>query len=281
MFITREKVDEILSIVPPGAKACYTGQSILAYCPNPTFSWEEINGWENQTDIDIFVYSHTAHATLVQAFGDRGFLPPNPIEDFKADRIRFWEPNKKFNLQTVKLEKEGYPVVNISWRMGVESSHDCILTFDMDYLMVAMDLRTGVFADLRGDNHRVAHVNQYNTRFDPADTEPSYWYRQFERVPKGYSRGIDTRPVARQYIKWIEGNLAIGDSSIHSKTREYADRDMADAIGTLVSTGIPQHQATAFYHLCRGEMNTWDAQSMKHQAMLDRIRLWLSSVEND
>ena len=281
MLITKEKVEEILAIVPQGTKACYTGQSILAYCPEPTFSWEEINQWENQTDIDIFVYSHTSHATVVQAFISAGFLPDNPIEEFKADRIRFWEPNKKFNLQTVKLVKEDYPVVNISWRQDVQSSHDCILNFDMDYLMVAMDLRTKIFADLRGENHMVAHVNPYNPRFDPIDTEPSYWYRQFERVPKGYSRGIDTRPVARQYVKWINNTLALGDTSIYSKTREYADREMAEAIQLLVDTGISVPQAEAFYHLCRGERNTWEAQSMKHNAMLNRINLWLDSVKDD
>ena len=281
MLITKEIVDEILSIVPEGAKACYTGQSILAYCPNPTFSWEEINQWENETDIDIFAYSRTSQATIVQAFISAGFEPANPIEEFKANRIRFWEPNKKFNLQTVKLCKENYPVVNITWRMGVESAHDCILNFDMDYLMVSMDLKTRVFADLRGENHMVAHVNPFNPRFDPTDTEPSYWYRQFERVPKGYSRGIDTRPVALQYKEWIENTLALGDRSIYSKTRQYANQEMREATQMLKDTGIPDVQAEAFYHLCRGEMNTWDAQSIKHEAMLERINLWLESVKDD
>lgn len=281
MLITREKIDEILAAIPKGVKGCYTGQSILAYCPDPTFSWEEINAWESQTDMDIFVYSHTSHATAVQALMDNGFLPENSIEEFKADRIRFWEPNKKFNLQTVHLKKEDYPDVNVSWRKDVESAYDCILRFDMDYLMVAMDLGTGVFADLRGENHHVAHVNQHNPRFDPNDTEPTYWYRQFERVPKGYSRGIDTRPVARQYAHWIEASLAIGDKTIASKTREFAEREMAQAIAVLMETGVPREQAVAFYHLCRGEDNTWEAQAIRHADMLKRIYEWLASVEND
>ena len=45
-MLSKENVEEILSIVPDGAKCCYTGQSILAYCPDPTFTWEEVNTWE-------------------------------------------------------------------------------------------------------------------------------------------------------------------------------------------------------------------------------------------
>lgn len=281
MKITREVIDEILSIIPVGSRACYTGQSILAYCPNPTFSWEEVNAWESETDVDIFAYTHASHASIVQSFITAGFTPVNDIEQFKADRIRFWNPNKKFNLQTVNLSKQGYPLVNISWRFDVESAHDCILRFDMDYLMVAMDIKTGMFADMRGENHRVANVNRFNQRFDPMDTDPTYWYRQFERIPKAYSRGIDSRPVAMQYIKWIESSLVIGDKTLLSKTREYADNRMNESIEVLVSQGIYPHQAEAIYHLIKGEDNTWEAQALKHQAMLTKIQDWLETVKDD
>jgi len=280
MLITRQKIDDILSVVPHNARACLTGQSILAYCPDPTFSWEEINQWSNQTDVDIFVYSHTAHATLIQAFMSDGWTPEKEIDVFKAERVRFWDPNKKFNLQTVGLTKEDYPTVNITWAKHVEDSLDCIKRFDMDYLMVSMDIKTGRFADLRPENKRVAHVNSYHHRFDPLDVEPSFWYRQFERCPKGWSRGIDTRPVAEQYAKWIRYTLDQGDTALTSKTREYAEREKKEAIATLIATGMPDEQAQAVYHLFRGEQYTWEARALKHKTMLDKIEAWLESVKD-
>ena len=280
MQITKEVIDLILAIVPEGAKACYTGQSILAYCPNPTFTWEEVNAWTESTDIDIFVYSQTAHAAIVQAYLSAGWQEKDDINVFKANRIRFWNPNKKFNLQTVSLVKEGYPELNISWAFGVEDSLDCIKRFDMDYLMVSMDLRTKVFADLRPENKRVANVNPYHARFDPMETEPSFWYRQFERCPKGWNRGIDTRPVAKQYKAWIEETLRIGDKGINSKSRQYRDREMQRAIAPVIATGITQEQAQALWHMFRGEDNTWESQEIKHKEMLDLINAWLASVED-
>ena len=281
MLITRNKIDDILSVVPDRAAACYTGQSILAYCDDPTFSWEEVNAWPDQTDVDIFAYTHSCHSAIVQAFMSAGWKPSGDIEEFKADRIRFWNPNKKFNLQTVGLSKPGYPEVNISWANGVEDSLDCIKRFDMDYLMVAMDLRTKEFADLRPKNQRVAHVNRHHHRFDPINVEPSYWYRQFERCPKGYSRGIDTRPVARQYAEWIKYTLSQGDKAAGSKSRQYANREKEQALAPLIAAGIPEDQAAAIYHMCRGEQNTWEAQALKHQSILDTIEAWLASVEDE
>lgn len=280
MFIDKQKVDDILAVVPSNARACYTGQSILAYCPDPTFSWEEMSTWEDQTDVDIFCYSNTGHAAITQAYIDAGWKPDNDIEEFKAERIRFYDPNRKFNLQTVSLKKENYPLVNISWRKGVEDSLDCIKQFDMDYLMVGMDLKTKIFADLRGKNHRVAHVNPHHQRFDPMDVEPSYWYRQFDRCPKGWNRGIDTRPVARQYLFWIEMTLKTGDRALSSKTREYADRYMKEAIGPIIGQGFSEDQAKAMFHLFKGEQNTWEAQRIKHEAMRQKITSWLASVDD-
>lgn len=281
MQITRQTIDSILAIVPPHAKACYTGQSILAYVNDPTFTWEEIDQWESQTDVDLFCYTNTSHASLVQAFISQGWQPSNEIEAFKIDRIRFWNPNRKFNLQTTTLTKVGMPPVNISWRKDVEDAIDVIKQFDMDYLMVSMDIKTGIFADLRPENKRIAHVNPYHHRFDPLDVEPGFWYRQFDRCPKGYSRGIDTRPVARQYKAWIEYTLEMGDRSLHSKTREYANRAMNEAIAPVIAAGFTKEQASALYHMFKGESNTWEASKIKHEAMLQRITTWLESVEDD
>lgn len=279
-MITREIVDEILSIVPKGAQCCYTGQSILAYCPDPTFTYEELNCWEQETDIDLFCYSNQAQASVVQAFMDAGFDPANGVEQFKADKIRFYEPSRKFNLQTVKLVKDDYPVINISWRKGCADALDVIQNFDMDYLCVSMDLCKRTFCDLRGKNHRVAHVNSYNGKFDPDAADASYWYRQFERCPKGWERGIDTRPVAEQYIKWIDHALEVGDKTKDSATRRYQDIAMNSACSVMIEAGIPEDQAHAIYHMMRGEEYTWEAISIKHRAMRDTIKAWLASVND-
>lgn len=280
-MINRKLVDEVLSVVPKKAKACYTGQSILAYVDDPTFTWDEVNQWADATDIDIFCYTQASQASIVQAYIDAGFTANTHIEEFKAERIRFFEPNKKFKMQTVKLNKQGLPVVNITWRKGCEDCIDVIKNFDMDYLMVSMDLKTRVFADLRPKNRRVAHVNPYNSRFDITDVDPAYWYRQFERCPKGYSRGIDTRPVAKQYAEWIRESLAIGDKAKDSKTRQYQEKAMEEAIAPVLEKGFTREQAVSLYHMFRGETNTWEATRIKHEAMLQRIELWLDSVSED
>ena len=279
-MITRELTEAVLDIVPEGARCCYTGQSILAYCPDPTFTYDEVNSWENETDLDLFAYSQTAQASIVQAFISAGFAPENSIEEFKANKIRFWD-NSKFNLQTVKLVKDGYPEVNVSWRKNEEDCLDVIKVFDMDYLMVSMDVGKRVFADLRPENKRVAHVNKLNPRFDPEDCEPGYWYRQFERCPKGWSRGIDTRPVAEQYAKWISKSLELGDRTIHSKTRQYKDKAMRDAIAPLIQQGMDQAIAEMIYHMSYGENNNLEVTRIKHETMLHRIQSWLDAVNKE
>lgn len=279
-MINEDLVNSILDTVPDGARCCYTGQSILAYVDNPTFSWDEVNTWENETDMDLFAYSPQSQATLIQAFMSDGWKPENSIEKFKADRVRFWDPGK-FNLQTVKLIKDGYPELNISWRKGSEDCLDVIKVFDMDYLMVSMDVSKRVFADLRPVNKRVAHVNKLNPHFNPYDAEPSYWYRQFERCPKGWSRGIDTRPVAQQYIEWIETSLKIGDKGAASKTREYKNRAMMDAIAPLIEHGMEQEVAELIYKLSYGQNSSWDATKLKHTVMVNRIKAWLDAVNKE
>ena len=281
MKITRKKINNILSLIPKQAKCCYTGQSILAYCPDPTFSFEEINSWEDETDVDIFAYNQQTQASLVQLFISNGWTPANEIEEFKANRIRFWQANSKFSLQTVKLVKPDYPILNISWRKNQESAMDIITGFDMDYLMVALDLSTRVYSDLRPENKHIAHVNPYNARFDPDSVDSAYWYRQFERCPKAWSRGIDSRPVAEQYARWIESTLEKGDLSINSKTREYAERAMHEAISVMLQSGFTQEQSESLYHMVRGEDTTWDAMKIQHTAMLHRITQWLDSVKED
>lgn len=278
-MISKEIVEEMLDIVPDKARCCYTGQSALAYCPDPTFTFEEMDMWESETDVDIFCYTQTSHASVAQAFICAGWTSPSEIEEFKSDRIRFWDPNRKFNLQTLSLAKESHPKVNISWHKDSGDALDTVKRFDMDYLAVAMDMRTRIWADLRGKDHRVAHVNPYHARFDPVDTEPSFWYRQFDRCPKGWSRGIDTRPVAEQYCTWIKESLELGDRGKDSKTRFYQDRMMADAIRPLVELGMDEAMAKAVYHLVKGESNTWAAQAPKHKLMLERIEDWLKSVD--
>ena len=279
-MINDKLIEACLDIVPEGARACYTGQSILGYCPDPTFSWDEINSWENETDLDIFAYSQASQASIVQAFMSAGFVPENSIEEFKANRIRFWDQSK-FQLATVKLVKNGYPEINISWRKANEDCLDVIKVFDMDYLMCSMDIHNRVFADLRPKDKRVAHVNKLNPRFDPYEAEPSYWYRQFDRCPKGWSRGIDTRPVARQYVQWIERSLELGDKTGHSKTREYKERAMMDAIAPLIEHGMEKELAEEIYRISAGETKTWEITKIKNQAMLNRIQSWLDAVDKE
>lgn len=280
-LFTRDKVDTILNTIPKEARCCYTGQSILAYCPNPTFDWEELNSWPDQTDIDIFVYNQQGLASVVQRFLDKGWEPVSSIDEFKAERIRFFEPNRKFKIQTVGLIKNDMPVVNLTWHDNADDVLSVVKRFDMDYLMVGMDLRTRRFVDLRGQDHRVAHVNGLNSKFDVDDVDVMFWLRQFDRIPKGYSRGIDTRPVAKQYLLWLEETIARGDKGVGSKTRFYAERKMNQSLEYIVSAGFTQEQAEAMYHLFRYEDNTWEAMKLNLETIHRTISDWLTSVEND
>jgi len=278
---SRASIDKILSVIPQEARCCYTGQSILAYCPQPTFDWAEVNNWPDETDVDIFCYSKACLASLIQLFMDAGWEPNSAIDTFKAERIRFWEPPKKFNLQTVALSKPDLPILNLTWYNEGIDLVSIIKRFDMDYLMVGMDVRTKQFFDMRGPDHRLANVNHLNAKFDVADVDVMYWLRQFDRVPKGYARGIDTRPVAQTYIEWLDDNLARGDWAAGSKTRFYADRKMDQSIETVINAGFTPEQAEAMYHLFRKEDNTWEAMRLNYETIRKTMSDWLASVEND
>jgi hypothetical protein len=280
-LFSRENIDQILDTIPKEARCCYTGQSILAYCPDPTFSWEEVNGWPDQTDVDIFAYNKQSLASLVQCFIDNGWEPVSSIDQFKADRIRFFEPLRKFKLQTVGLIKPDMPAVNLTWFEESTDVVTCVKRFDMDYLMVGMDVRTREYIDLRGHNHRVANVNRLNSKFDIDDVDVMFWLRQFDRVPKGWARGIDTRPVARTYLGWLDETISRGDRSEGSKTRFYADRKMAQSIEVTIEAGFTREQAEAMYHLFRYEDQTWEAMKHNLETIHKTITEWLASVEED
>lgn len=282
-LFSREKIDQILAIIPPEARAAYTGQSILAYCPEPTFDWAEVNAWPDQTDMDIFVYTMVGLAALTQRFLDLGWAPATPIDEFKAERIRFWEAPRKYKdtIQTIGITLPGMPIVNLTWYNRSDDVANVVKRFDMDYLCVGMDIRTRAFVDFRGPDHRIANVNKLNNKFDVSDVDTMFWVRQFDRCPKGYARGIDTRPVARTYIQWIDETLDRGDWAALSKTRFYAERKMDQVIETLISTGVEPEQAEAIYHVIRGEDHTWEAMELQYQMMRNTISDWLTSVEND
>jgi hypothetical protein len=275
LLFSRENIDKILDTIPRLARCCYTGQSILAYCPNPTFDWAEVNSWPDETDVDIFVYNKAGLASVTQAFIDKGWEPASPIDEFKAERIRFWEAPRKFNLQTVALSKPDMPIVNLTWFDEASNVVACVQRFDMDYLMVAMDVHTGTFIDLRGADHRIANVNRLNAKFDIDDVDVMFWARQFDRLPKGYARGIDTRLVARTYLAWLEESLERGDRGASSKTRMYADRKMESSIKVTVE------QAEAMYHLFRREDSTWEAMRIALEERHQTITEWLASVTDD
>lgn len=280
-LFSKEKIDDILSTIPEGARCCYTGQSILAYCPDPTFDWSEVNSWNDQADVDIFIYSKQGLATILQSFINHGWTPATSIDEFKSERIRFWDTTRKFKLQTVAVKAEGYPIVNLTWTEDATDLVSTIKRFDMDYLMVGFDLRTQKFLDLRGADHRIAHVNHFNSKFDSSDVDTMFWLRQFDRIPKGYSRGIDTRPVAKQYLLWLDETINQGDRGAGSKTRAYAQKQMEEVIESVVDAGFTTEQAQAMYHLFRKEDQTWEAMRLRYDQMRKIISDWLSSVEND
>jgi hypothetical protein len=177
--------------------------------------------------------------------------------------------------------KPDMPKVNLTWFKDAGDVVSTVKRFDMDYLMVGLDLHTRQFIDLRGKDHRVAQVNRLNAKFDIDDVDVMFWLRQFDRIPKGYARGVDTRPVARTYLTWLKETMDRGDRSVGSKTRFYADRKMAQSIELTVAAGFTQQQAEAMYHLFRAEDQTWEAMKLNHEMIHKTISDWLATVVDD
>lgn len=201
--MNKEIKDTIELLKTTGIRGCITGSSMLD---------EDFDTWEETPDVDVFVFSaeQLIYATAMLEF-KYGFTPLNNGEQWKIDRIRWRGIQKNASLQTVKMVGPQDVVVNLTWKYGKTTLADVLASFDMTIIMKGFDIRNGYTLDLTDvcGNKRVANPNPMREQdVDMYGTEQ--WVRQFGRCIKYWNRGYDTRPMARFYIKLINGVIEKG-----------------------------------------------------------------------
>lgn len=193
-----------------GIDGCITGSSMLD---------ADFDLWDEQPDVDVFVYDQAGLVNLADMLEYRyGLVPATPGEAWKLDRIRTRGMQRNVALSTVKLRVPVDDViVNVSWKKGKTTMASVLSSFDMSIIMIGWDIKHGFGQDLRtgktagifddvnhlwSDDPKVAVPNPLRDQdVDMYGTE--MWVRQFDRVIKYWKRGYDTRRMAEFYIGLI------------------------------------------------------------------------------
>lgn len=194
---------------------CITGSSMID---------GDYDNWESQPDIDLFVYSKPQMTYAIHLLTFKyGFRELNNGETWKIDRMDNYETKKKMPVDTHKIERDGI-IVNISYKDGKDNIFAVLASFDMSIIMVGYDIRKHIMLDLRRKNDMMVPEDmdgRWSTSTMVAMPNPlrdqdvdmykvQMWVRQFDRVIKYWNRGYDTRPMAKFYIKLIDGVLEKG-----------------------------------------------------------------------
>lgn len=196
---------------------CITGSCLL-----PNF---DPDAWGGTPDIDVFVYSRDelVRATMLAQTA----LKMRPgIGDKKSEKQEAWKLkrlqesglNNKIHLTTYKFYSSGV-IINFTYKedkiidrwIPCCNAASVLMSFDMSIIMRAYDIKQRVMWDLRPDDvpWNVAVPNPLR-KDDHMIWTVAKWIRQFDRVPKYYSRGFDTRPVAQFYLDMIDECIAAG-----------------------------------------------------------------------
>jgi hypothetical protein len=201
--VNKEIKETIELLKTTGIRGCITGSSMLD---------EDFDTWEETPDVDVFVFSAEQLQYAIDLLEFKyGFTPLNGGEQWKIDRIRWKGIQKNASLQTVKMVGPLDVIVNLTWKYGKTTLADVLASFDMTIIMKGFDIRNGYTLDLTdvcGDR-KVASPNPMREQdVDMYGTEQ--WVRQFGRCIKYWNRGYDTRPMARFYIRLINGVIEKG-----------------------------------------------------------------------
>ena len=234
----KEQMDEVIELLKTtDINGCITGSSMID---------GDYDSWTSVPDVDVFVYTkpQLQYAVNLLMF-KHGFEPVTKGESWKLNRINNYEQKKKMPLSTVKLQRHGI-VVNITWKDGKNNLFAVLSSFDMSIIMVGYDIRKHVLLDLRAGWHGMVREdpdNRWSTDVKVAYPNPlrdqdvdmygvGMWVRQFDRVIKYWNRGYDTRPMAKFYIKLIDGVLDNGKLFETDKS-EAAFKDFKDTYEPL------------------------------------------------
>ena len=186
---------------------CITGSSLWAYDT-------DISSWDS--DVDIFCYSTEAFIDAVSQIKALGWRLASKGEEWKWNRTikRGFKKTKGGQpMCTLKLDKDGWPQVNISIKPYQECVCDVITAFDQTCIMAGWDIKKHIMLDLRdmwtGDKW-TSMLNPLRDQ-DYEAYEVKTWLRQTDRLAKYHSRGFDVSLATRGYIDMIDGVCEIGN----------------------------------------------------------------------
>lgn len=203
------KAMEVVKALP--INGCITGSCLL-----PDFDPEL---WGTIPDIDLFVYSEndlvkacTIAEHKLRMTPGQGTSRSKQQEEWKLQRLYEVGLNYKLGITTYKFFADGI-ILNITFKQSrvqnkwvpLVNAPSVLYSFDMSIIMQAYDIQSHVMFDLRPDNvpPNVAIPNPLRKQ-DCMIWTVSKWIRQFDRVVKYYSRGYDTRPMAKFYLDMID-----------------------------------------------------------------------------
>jgi len=215
---TKEKINMAVEVVKKmPINGCITGSCFL-----PIF---EPDAWGSTPDVDVFVYSEedlvravTYAEHVLRMKPGTGSDRSEAQERWKLDRLFQNGLNYKIGITTYKFYCEGV-ILNFTFKQTKVRGHwvpivnapSVIMSFDMSIVMQAYDIKSRVMFDLRPDDVPVTTAVPNPLRdHDCMMWTVAKWIRQFDRVVKYYSRGYDTRPMAKFYLDMIDDCIEAG-----------------------------------------------------------------------
>lgn len=214
----KKKIAAVIDVV----KAMPINGCITGSCWLPGF---DPDAWGATPDVDIFVYSEAdlikavtfAEHTLRMKPGT-GTERSEKQERWKLDRLFKDGLNYKIGITTYKFYCDEV-MLNFTFKQSkikgrwvpLTNAPSVLMSFDMSIVMQGYDIKSRVMFDLRPDSvpYNVAIPNPLRDH-DCMMWTVAKWVRQFDRVVKYYSRGYDTRPMAKFYLDMIDECIEAG-----------------------------------------------------------------------
>lgn len=213
-----DKVQRAINVVKTlPIHGCITGSCFL-----PGFDPDH---WNTTPDLDIFVYSEDdlVRACTIAEHGlkmkpGKGSERSEKQERWKLNRLYDQGLNYKIGITTYTFWCDGimlnftYKQTRVSGRwIPLVNCPSVLMSFDMSIVMQGFDIQSKVMFDLRPDNVPATTAIPNPLRnHDCVMWTVAKWVRQFDRVVKYYSRGFDTRPMARFYLDMIDECIEAG-----------------------------------------------------------------------
>ena len=215
---SKKKIERMIDVVKGiPVNGCITGSVWL-----PGF---DPDAWGSMPDVDVFVYSEN---DLVRAitYAEHALKMKPGVGTDRSEKQERWKIsrlfktglNKKIGITTYKFYCDGV-VLNFTYKLAKEQGRWVPITdapgvlrsFDMSIVMQGYDIASRVMFDLRPDDvPATTAVPNPLREHDCMMWTVSKWVRQFDRVVKYYSRGFDTRPMAKFYLDMIDECIEAG-----------------------------------------------------------------------